>query len=60
MSIKGDFEDRSTTEPTTSPRLAAVMCGLTPPQAVAWRPAMSRFENPSSTAMRWVFFANPR
>ncbi len=41
-------------------RLAAVADGLPPRQAVASRPAMSRLVNPSSTALRCVFFASPR
>ena len=41
-------------------RRAASPDGLAPRQSVAYRPAMSRLENPSSTAMRCVFFASPR
>ena len=33
---------------------------LLPSHPVAWRPAISRFENPSNNAMRCLFFATPR
>ena len=52
----GRYARRSASFPAVTPAPGRLL----PSHPVAWRPAISRFENPSNNAMRCLFFATPR